>query len=424
MHKKRILTTSIISWSELSGGDTFSNLLEGYGADNVASIYIRGDEPTSTSCNNYFRINEASVLKSIFKRKIKTGTTVERAEASVAQRDETERRRYGFFNRHRLFIFLLLRELGWKFGRWNSKELNEFIDNFKPDVLLFAADPYIYINRINLYIAKKTKAKVVSIIWDDNFTYKSCTNLSDRIFRFFVKRQTKKIVEMSSKVITIAPKTKREVDAAFGVDSIIITKSVLNPSKPAEEEIKLPLNFLYAGNLYIGRDKSLALLSKGLEIVNKEKHCFNFNIYVNNMPSEKVIKQIENEHTKIWGHISKSELEKKLSDSDILVFAESLEKRYAYAARLSFSTKIVDYLASGKAIFAIGKADTASMEYFKDNDAAFCVSSYEEILEILGKIAKEPEIIKEYAINAYTLGKEKHSREETALKLQTIIDEL
>ena len=425
-NRKKVLATSIVSWSELSGGDTMASLLDGYGSENVASIYVRGNDPTSNCCDNYFRINEASVLKSIFKRNIVTGWKQNRKDVSKAKQDEAEQKRYSFFNKYRLFIFLFLRELGWKFGKWNSKELNEFIDNFKPQVLLCAVEPYIYMNRVNLYIAKKTNAKVISIIWDDNFTYKSCTGLSDKFFRFFVKRQAKKILSMSDKVLAITPKTKAEVDEYFNVDSVIITKSILNPQERKEESIKpkFPLKFLYAGNLYIGRDKSLALLSSQIKAANKDSHYFDFDIYVNNMPEEKVKKSIENEYTTIFGHINKEELNRKISESDILVFAESLDRKYAYASRLSFSTKIVDYLSAGKAILAIGKSDTAVMEYFRDNDAAFCVSNREEIFDTLKIIAENSDVVSKYSKNAYSLGEKNHNKEATTMKLQKMIEEL
>ena len=41
-------------------------------------------------------------------------------------------------------------------------------------------------------------------------------------------------------------------------------------------------------------------------------------------------------------------------NADVVVFVESLEKEHRLVARLSFSTKLTDYFASGKCIFALG----------------------------------------------------------------------
>ena len=287
MSNKRILTTSIISWSDTSGDDTLPNFFDGYGAENVANIFVRGDNPTSMSCDNYFRICEAAVLKSIFKRNIKTGEISNRTSILKAGEYKKEQKRYFFFRKYRLFAFLLLRELCWKFGKWKSEELDRFIEDFKPDILFCTAEPYIYMNRINLYIAKKTGAKVISVIWDDNFTYKSCAGFSDRFFRFFVKRQVKELISISNRVISISPKTKKEADAAFGIDSVIITKSVSPSEEKNDAEYHFPLKLLYAVNFYIGRDKSIKLLSEQIKKLNKETHYFDFDIYVNNAADKK-----------------------------------------------------------------------------------------------------------------------------------------
>jgi hypothetical protein len=94
--------------------------------------------------------------------------------------------------------------------------------------------------------------------------------------------------------------------------------------------------------------------------------------------------------------------------ADILVFVESLEKKHKNAARLSFSTKITDYLRSGKCIFAIGDADIAPIDYFNRYDSAVTACSYEQIGEQLTRLVSEPTRIAEYARKAYDCGVEHH----------------
>ena len=52
-----------------------------------------------------------------------------------------------------------------------------------------------------------------------------------------------------------------------------------------------------------------------------------------------------------------------------MLFAEAVDGEAAKISRLSFSTKLTDYFASGKCIFAVGNEDTAPMEYLKNEDA-------------------------------------------------------
>ena len=65
---------------------------------------------------------------------------------------------------------LMLRDIIWKFGRWKTIELNDFLDDFKPDIILHSMEGYNHFNRIIEYAIKRTGARAVGYIWDDNFT--------------------------------------------------------------------------------------------------------------------------------------------------------------------------------------------------------------------------------------------------------------
>ena len=98
-------------------------------------------------------------------------------------------------------------------------------------------------------------------------------------------------------------------------------------------------------------------------------------------------------------------------EADILVFVESLEKKFRDTARLSFSTKITDYLRSGKCIFAIGDKNIAPIDYFNRYDSAVTATSYEQILEKLIELVEDPGVVSQYAKKAYDCGVEHHERE-------------
>ncbi len=60
--------------------------------------------------------------------------------------------------------------------------------------------------------------------------------------------------------------------------------------------------------------------------------------------------------------------------SDIVVHVEPFALSERYKARLSFSTKIVDYLQSGRCILAIGWEETGGIEYLRNMDAAITIT--------------------------------------------------
>ena len=101
----------------------------------------------------------------------------------------------------------------------------------------------------------------------------------------------------------------------------------------------------------------------------------------------------------------------KQTEADILLFLEDIDGPDAHVARLSFSTKTTDYLSSGRAIFAVGCADTAPMQYFIENHAAVTATSDEEIIERLNELLYDTNVLKQYAEVARKIGIQNHSNE-------------
>ena len=108
------------------------------------------------------------------------------------------------------------------------------------------------------------------------------------------------------------------------------------------------------------------------------------------------------------GSVRKDEVEVIQRNADVVVFAESLERRHRYAARLSFSTKLTDYFKSGKCIFAIGDRSIAPIAYLVEQDAAIISSSEEEIASALERLSRDVELVSEYGNKAFQCGKKNH----------------
>ena len=95
-----------------------------------------------------------------------------------------------------------------------------------------------------------------------------------------------------------------------------------------------------------------------------------------------------------------------------------MDKKYKLATRVSFSTKIIDLMASTCAILAICWEEHTGYKYLKEQDAAFCISNYNDILPLLKDICKNPELINIVAEKAYKCGIKNHSREKIQNQIQ------
>lgn len=420
----KVLVTSINAWRDNTGINTLINFFKCWESDRVAQIYARASLPKTTVCDSFFRISEPVVMKSVFKRRLKTGSVVENQISSTDEKNsdlEEENKIYDKKKGKFGGILGFVRELVWKFGKWKTKELNEYIDSVDADVLFMPIYPTVYMGRLQKYIMKRTGKPVVSYLADDNYTFKSARkNPLSLIHRAWLRKYVKYIVKHSEKLFVIAPKQKEEYDRIFGVDSEILTKGIDFSMYPYEkEEISTPIKMVYTGKLIIGRWKSLAKIADSLGEINKNGTKIELDIYTTDSLTEEQKLSLNKNGSQVKGALTLAEVQEVQKKADVLVFVESLDKKYKNAARLSFSTKITDYLKSGKCIFAIGDKDIAPIDYFNKYDSAITATEYSEIENRLRMIAENPNIVDEYSKKAYECGKANHSKE----KLDTLFTE-
>ena len=113
-------------------------------------------------------------------------------------------------------------------------------------------------------------------------------------------------------------------------------------------------------------------------------------IYTTDSLTDEQNKLLNRNGCSVKGALTLKQVKMVQKEADILVFVESLEKKFRDTARLSFSTKITDYLRSGKCIFAIGDKNIAPIDYFNRYDSAVTATSYEQILEKLIELVEDP----------------------------------
>ena len=413
LKQPKILVFTVSAWNSKVGANTWATLLEDYGSENVANICIRDEIPDSPVCSRYFYISENKILKSIFNRKIKTGQEVkplQECEIDVNKDLAEHKLRYQKYGAKRRYSLLMVRELAWKLGKWKTKELDAFWEEFQPDIILYSLEGYIHFNRLVRYAIAKTGARAVGYVWDDNFTYKQSKKLGYKFYRYFQRKSLKKLARKTSEFFAITPKTKREADAFFGIDCTVLSKP-LNALPIADNYAKAnkPLKMLYTGNLGIGRDKTLAKLSSVLKEINKDEKNILLDVYTQTALSEEYLRTTQHEFCNIYSAISQKEVLQKQKEAEVLLFLEDLTDSNL-TARVSFSTKITDYLSTGKCIFAIGNADLAPIEYFVNTNSAIVIDNEQEILQGLQRLLNK-ETLRYFSKNSAECGIANHNME-------------
>lgn len=417
----RILFITINGWNNTTGTATIPSIIEGYPKECVASLFIRPDIPNSDVCNNYFNISELDVFKSFFNHKIKPGNRI--YVNNDKQTEEVSKERKVFLNvkRKKVPFVNYIRDLFWKRGSWKTEELNLFIEAFNPDLIVFPAEAIISFLEVVQYVIETTKKPYIMFFWDDNFTYKS---KGFSVYRCMLRKKIKKMAKDSSASFALTPKMQRECEKYLNIRPVQITRPI-NETVCREYVGKnlQTIKILYAGSLYIDRHKTLQLLVDEMRKINSETVKITLDIYTNSEITTKEKKRLVIEGiSQIHAGVKKEEIYKLQEAADVLLFAEALKGKYRNIARLSFSTKITDYLSARRCILAIAPRDIAPIEYLKENDAAIIASNRKEIQNALETIVREKEnILREYAEKSYNCGLKNHTKKKV---FQTFCDNI
>ena len=412
----KIMSISLNSWRQDSNLHTEIELFKFWDSKKVSQIYTRSDLPNTNVCNNFFQISENQIIKSVLNRK-NVGKEIHNGEIldkNIKKQIEQEKKLYAFAHRKKTWFFTLVREIVWDLGKWKSDELDLFIKKINPDIYFIPIYPVIYTAKIQEYILRKYKKPYVSYIADDNFTYTNCGwNMFSWIHRFLLRKHVEKLIKGSDGIFVINEKLKDEIKKRYNKESVILTKGIHFESKnKVEWKINNPIKILYTGNLLIGRKSSIVEVANAVRKINSNELKIIFDIYSPTEIDNKTLNLLNSQGVRFHGNIPYSEVVKRQNESDILLFAESLENKFKKIAWLSFSTKITDYLKAGKCIFAIGDSEIAPIEYLEKNKAAIVVTDLKLVEKALRDLIDNPIKIKEFGEQAFNLGLKNHNEED------------
>jgi len=409
----KVLVVGINAWREDGTAHTLKNIFSCWDSAKLALVYTRADLPYTNVASRYFQISEIDVLESVFKPWLTVGREVDNKLIQKDIRIEEEHKRYAKAHTYHSDLLPLCREFVWLLGHWRSKRLKKFVSDFDPDILFIPIYPTVYMGWLQRLIIKWTAKPFVCYLADDNYSYESCKSLWAFVHRFWLRRNVKWLAEHCRQMFVIVDKEKEETDRLFGTNSVILTKSVDFSKRPyVNHSVNKPISFVYTGSLIIGRDKTLALIADAINEVNKKagKILARLNIYSGDIPAFEVMNRLNKGAAKYNGFLQRSEIDRVQQEADVVVFAEALEGKDANIARLSFSTKITDYLANGKCVLAVGKDHIAPIDYFVKNDSAIVVTEADQIYAAIKNLCDNSSLIEVYSKKAYDCAVRNHEK--------------
>ena len=259
------------------------------------------------------------------------------------------------------------------------------------------------------YVSKKTDAKIISYISDDHYSFKQF-RLSPLywLYRFSLRQSLKKTFRKYSLTYTMTEEQKQELTTALGANMKILRKGGDNKEIIGKNSVGNPIRIVYAGNLCCGRMETLFHISEVLKKINKNNVEIELSVYTNSIITNDIKTKLgDGRNSFLYGAVSQDTLKQIYNRSDIMLHVEAFSLKYKLLTRLSFSTKIVDCLASGCAVMCISWNGHSGYKYLQKNDAAICIDNLENVENVLKKLIDNNKLILEYRHKALNCLKKK-----------------
>ena len=410
--KINVLVVSYLPWrNDVSVGNTLSNIFDGM-QDKVefSNIYFKGGKPQNNVAQKYFYIPEKELAKSILTRQ-NVGKKV--SLDNVSDNVVTEKRvAYNRARQLRWESLLLAQDLIGIFGKWHSKELDSFVEEVKPQLIFGPLGRVPASNILMSYLHDKYSIPVITYAWDDHYSlHKQAVSPFFWGKTFLERKYIRKCAQRSEFLYTITEEMREEYSQYFDKKCKVLYKAYdFSGNSEIKSEVKYPISIIYMGNVGAGRWKELGKVAQAVKAINKnEKKCF-LRIHTMSPHTDEMEKALNIENASaLLEPVPTADVLKTMHSADILLHVEPTGKKECNFFRLSFSTKIVDYLYNARCIVAVG-GHTAAMSYLEKNDAAVVIEDEGRIQEELEKLIDNPKKIEEYAYKGWECGKRNHQK--------------
>ena len=418
----RVLIISNSEWRDSNSfGSTFSNFFSELREEMViANIYCREGVPATAMCHSFLKIADKDLLKGLLHRGYDPAVVMHNQADEQAQKDSSVA---GFARKKRWSIFYLAREVLWGISNYKRENFTRFVEDFQPDVIFLPTYSFGYINKMALYLQKKYSLPIISYMSDDEYSLRR-RSLSPLFWinRLYQRKWVIRGLRSSQKVFVISTVQQKELQLDLGISSEVLTKSLnFNGSIPAAKPKDSQVRFVYTGNLGDGRWNSIAKLGCILDEINtkQNKHQYVLDIYSGTALTAQMREAFEKAASLSFrGFIRANELPAVWENADYLIHAESLDKKDCYVTHQSFSTKLVDYMHTGRCIVAVGNRTLASIQHLIENHCALVLTDFSDAQTQLAQLFDDETQEKAYICNAWICGQKCHNTSVMADRLR------
>lgn len=416
----KVLVISNNSFSKTnSNGRTLGSLFQGWPKDKIAQFCISTDGPDYDICDNYFCASDRDVLKATIKfDEVKRNELLNVKDNSnaliIANRIK------------RTPIKSIFRHIMWSLGIWKGRSFYQWLNDFKPNIVLIQSGDTAFMHRIAVSVSKKYHAKLCFFNTEGIFFLKKnylypgfCDNIFFPLYKKIYDKEYRDAMKLASYAVYLNDMLLADNSKVFSVPSCVIYNSSNLSFQPKNMD-KTKLKFSYLGNFGFNRSAALADIADILQSIDKS-----YVLDVYGRASDEVKTQLNSvKGINYCGFTDYEGVKNVMENSDILFHAESQELEYEEGLRYGFSTKIADSLSSGRCFILYASHHLACSIYLKNNDVAWFPETKSELRNAILEILNDQDVRELKIKKSLEIAKKNHSSYVNSQRFQNILKDL
>lgn len=410
----RVLIVGTIPFNKNTSSRAFDAYFHNWEKENLRQIFSNTKTPVKGHCGSLYQITDQRLLKRRLNKIDEVGVIFRDVDLPEDWKDNDLEVGSSFIS----FLYkigskdtplkYLLRKWLWKKKYWNTKKLENWLDEFQPECVFLAFSDDFFIPEIALFVAERFNIPIMSCIGDDYyFNNKFSISPFYYIYRIKYKALIRQVFAHKGSAIYIGDKIRDKYNSEFGLkgETVYLTSDierhsfrVINKEHP---------RISYCGNIRLGRNKSLADIGSALVKIDPS---YRLEVY-SAEKNEEFIRVLRGKPGIDYkGSVSYKEVMKVMADSDIVVIVEGFSRKDIKTTKYSLSTKAADAMATGAQILVYGSMECGVIEYMATTNCAVVCDEKEKLKYSIEQLINDKDMQKRLYDRSERMSIEHHDK--------------
>ena len=422
----RLLIVGTVPYNTKSTSRAFDAYFHNFEKENIAQIFSNTKKPCKGHCGTLYQITDHRMLKRWFGKNIQTGVIYnydelenEWTDTDLELSSEAAKTAYKIGRKHTPLTHLI-RGVLWRKRFWCTNKLNKWLDEFNPDCVFLAFSDDYFIPKIAMYVAKRYNIPIVSCIGDDYyFNSEKTINPLYLLYKHTYRRLIDRVLKWPGSAMYISDKIRDKYNSEFGLDGETVYLSSSISRKPFSVINAQNPVITYFGNIRMGRNNSLSDIGYALKKINSG---YQLEVYSNEQDARFIEVFKNNPGVVFCGSVPYSQVQKRMSESDITVIVEGFEEKDINLSRYSLSTKAADALSSGASILTYGSLESGIIDYMRSTGASMVCNSKDKLEDAIKQLISDEKMQRRFYDKAIEVTEKNHNRQASCIVSEGVIN--